>query len=331
MMKLQEQVHDIVSAVLEDKRDAGGIKRVVWIGAGGSNGGNYPAQYFMEHEAKAIASAAYTSNEFVFATPDYVDDTTLAVVVSMRGTPETIEAARIARGRGASTVAVYVDESGLTEACEYQVPYMSLALDESDMSHTNSAVVLMIAMELVHQAEGYAEHDAAMAAFDLVDPIYRKAVAYTTPLAQAWAEQNADRPTINVMGSGPAFGAAYVFSICNIQEMLQIDSCTINSCDFFHGPFEITDKRTSLFLLVGVGRCRPADERAITFLKQYGGERIYLLDGKELGLNDIADSVSEYFNHLIFSPILNNVYMRALSKVTHKDYMTRRYMWKVAY
>ena len=56
-----------------------------------------------------------------------------------------------------------------------------------------------------------------------------------------------------------------------------------------------------------------------------------MLDAKESGLNDLPDSVSEYFNHLIFSPILNNVYMRALSSVTSKDYMTRRYMWKVAY
>ena len=32
------------------------------------------------------------------------------------------------------------------------------------------------------------------------------------------------------MAQGPLFGAAYVFSICNVQEMLQIDSCTINTC-----------------------------------------------------------------------------------------------------
>ena len=130
------------------------------------------------------------------------------------------------------------------------------------------------------------------------------------------------------MAQGPLFGAAYVFSICNVQEMLQIDSCTINTCDFFHGPFEILDKRTSLFQLISVGRSRCNDERGIRFVNQYGGERVYQLDAKELGLNDIKDSVSEYFNHLIFAPILNNVYMRALSAVTHKDYMTRRYMWE---
>ena len=95
-MTTQEQVKDIITHVLEDKKDCGGITDVVWIGAGGSNGGNYPAQYFMEHEARRIASHMVTSNELVFATPAYVGPTTLAVAVSMRGTPETIEAARVA-------------------------------------------------------------------------------------------------------------------------------------------------------------------------------------------------------------------------------------------
>lgn len=330
-MTKQEYVKNVVAQILEKTKDTGGIKRVVWVGAGGSNGGNYPAQYFMEHEATSIASSSFTSNEFVHATPAYVNENTLVVAVSMRGTPETIVAAEVAREHGATTLGVYVDESRLTEVCDYRVQYDSLAVDESNMGHTNSAVVMMIAMELVEQTEGYAEYDTAMAAFDLVDPIYRKAFDYCQPLAAAWAEQNADKPCINVMAQGPLYGAAYVFSICNVQEMLQIDSCTINTCDFFHGPFEILDKRTSLFQLISVGRQRTNDERGIRFVNQYGGERVYQLDAKELGLNDIKDSVSEYFNHLIFSPILNNVYMRALSAVTHKDYMTRRYMWKLDY
>ena len=104
-MTTQEQVKDVVSQVLADKADKGGIKRVVWIGAGGSNGGNYPAQYFMEHEATQVVSSSYTSNEFVHATPAYVNENTLAVVVSMRGTKETIVAAQVAKDHGASTIA----------------------------------------------------------------------------------------------------------------------------------------------------------------------------------------------------------------------------------
>lgn len=330
-MRLQEEVSQVVADVLAEKAAVGGVKNVVWVAAGGSNGGNYPAQYFMEHETTELASYTFTSNEFVHATPRFVGENTLAVLVSMRGTAETIVAAEVARKLGAATIAVYVDESGLTEACDHKIRYDSLAVDESDMARTNSAVVLALAIELVSRIEGYEHHDVAMAAFDQVDSLYRDAVEHTSALAAAWAEQNADKPTVNVMGSGPAFGAAYVFSICNVQEMLQIDSVTTNCCEFFHGPFEILDERTSVFLLMSVGRSRPNDERALSFLKRYGGERVYVLDGCELGIDKIDGAVSEYFNHLIFSPILNNVYMRALSKVIGKDYMTRRYMWQVEY
>ena len=79
--------------------------------------------------------------------------------------------------------------------------------------------------------------------------------------------------------------------------------------------FEITDQKISrFFLLVADGRTRKADERAITFMNKYAGDKVYILDAKELGLNNLKDSVAEYFNHLLFTPILNNVYMKALSK-----------------
>lgn len=328
---MQEQVAAVVRAVLDEKRAVGGVEHVVWIGAGGSNGGSYPAQYFMEHEARAVSSHMVTSNEFVYDTPAYVGSTTLAVAVSMRGTPETIEAARVARERGAATVAVYVDESGLTEACDHRLRYHSLAIDESDMGRTNSAVVLRIAVELLRQTEGYAAYGDALQAFGAVEPLYRAAFARCQEPAAAWAEQNADRPTVNVLASGPLNGAAYVFAICNIQEMLQIDAVTTNACDFFHGPFEVLDENTSVFQLVGLGSCRAADERATRFLGRYGGERVYRLDAEEIGLAALPASVAPYFEHLVISPLLNNVYMRALSAVTGKDYLTRRYMWQVPY
>lgn len=133
------------------------------------------------------------------------------------------------------------------------------------------------------------------------------------------------------MGSGPTYGAAYIFSICNIMEMLQIDSSTINCCEFFHGPFEVVNEDTSIFLLIGEGRCRKADERVIRFLDTFGGKKVYKLDARDIGLQNIDHHVSEYFNHLLFSPILNNVYMRELAQQIKKDYNTRTYMWKNAY
>lgn len=330
-MGIQQEIKQVVGRVLAKAKDHGGIKRVVWIAAGGSFGGFYPAHYFMEHESKLIPSQMFTSNEFNFATPPYVDEHTLAVICSMRGTAETCVAAQTAKKLGATTIGLYVEESLLTETCDHNIKYDSIALDESATDRVNSSVGLSIAMHLVAMTEGYGDFEKAMTAFDQVDALYRKAVEATTPLAKAWAEQNKNEKTIYVMGSGPAFGSAYIFSICNIEEMLQIDSPTINSCEFFHGPFEVIDKDKSVFQLISVGRVRKADERAVTFLKKYGGKKVYLLDGNELGLNQLDDAVAEYFNHILFSPILNNVYMRQLSYATGEDYNTRRYMWQVEY
>lgn len=325
------EIREIIEAIAKDKADKGGIQSVVWLAAGGSNGGNYPAQYFMDREAKSIRSQAFTSNEFVYAPPKFVNENTVAVVTSMRGTPETCVAAQVAKDLGAATIGLYVQESQLTEICDYNIKYDSIMFDESDQSKTNAALGLRIAMDMVDVTEGYKNYGDAMAAYEILDDVYNDAKRYCLPLAREWAEKNREEKVISVMASGPSTAAAYIFSICNIMEMLQIQSPTVNCCEFFHGPFEVVDKNQSFFLLVSEGRTRAADERAEKFLKEYGGDKVYILDAKEIGINRLKDSVCEYFNHMLFSPILNNTYMRALSEATKVDYMTRRYMWKVNY
>lgn len=325
------EIKEILKDILKQKEASGKVKDIVWIAAGGSHGGFYPAQYFMEHEAKSIRSMSFTSNEFLFSTPGFIGENTIAVICSMRGTPETIEAARIAKQKGASTISLYVDESELTEICDYNILYQSIAIDESDFSQVNASLGLKLAMTLVELVDGYQYYKEAMDTFEHIDELYRQAVENIRLSAIKWALQNKESKTIYVMGSGPTYGAAYIFSICNIMEMLQIDSSTINCCEFFHGPFEVVNEDTSIFLLVGEGRCRKADERVIRFLDTFGGKKVYKLDARDIGLQNIDHHVSEYFNHLLFSPILNNVYMRELAQQIKKDYNTRTYMWKNTY
>lgn len=325
------EIRELLQEILTKKQGDGGIQTVVWIAAGGSNGGFYPAQYFMDRESKTIRSQSFTSNEFVYATPKFVGKNTLAVICSMRGTPETCKAAAVAKALGATTIGLYVQESELTTICEHKIQYESIALDESRSDHVNSSIGLQIAMTLLHLVEDYDGYDEAMLGFTIVDRIYRKAKDDIEASAQAWAQQNKEERCIYVMGCGPTYGAAYIFSICNIMEMLQIDSPTVNCCEFFHGPFETLNKDTSVFLLMGEGRTRPADERAKAFLEQHGGEHVYVLDAKQLGIEKIDQKVREYFNHILFAPILNNVFMRQLSYATGKDYNTRTYMWQMPY
>lgn len=325
------EIRELIEKIAKDMEVDGGIKSIVWVAAGGSHDGHYAAQYFMDHESTAVRSQMITSSEFVYAPPKRVGKNTIVVVTSMRGTKETIEAAKRAKALGAVTISQYVEESELTQVCDYNVQYGSIWEDDKDQSKTNAGNALRMAMAVVDIVEGYEHYDEAMDAFTKVQPAYVKAREYCRPLAEKWAEEMKNESCITVLASGPAYGSGRIFSTCNILEMLQIQSPTFNSCDFFHGPFEITDKNEAFFLLIAGGRTRAADERAVTFLNKYAGDKVYMLDSKELGLDNLKDSVSEYFNHLIFTPILNNVYMKALSKATGIDYTTRRYMWKVEY
>ncbi len=325
------EIRNIIEKIIKSMEADGGLRDVVWIAAGGSHDGHYAAQYFMDRESTVVDSQQITSSEFVYAPPKQVGKNTIAVITSMRGTKETIEAAKIAKELGAVTVSQYVDESELTEVCDYNIQYGSIWEDDEDQGKTNAGNALRIAMAIVDIVEGYADYADAMDAFAKIQPAYVRAREYCKPLAEKWAEQMKNEKVITVLASGPAYGSGHIFSTCNLLEMLQVHSPTFNSCDFFHGPFEITDKNQPFFVLVADGRTRKADERAVTFMKKYAGDKVYILDAKELGLDNLKDSVSEYFNHLLFTPILNNVYMKELSRATGVDYTTRRYMWKVEY
>ena len=169
-------MRELVKDILKTREKDGGINSVVWIAAGGSYGGFYPAQYFMDREATGIRSQSFTSNEFVFAPPKFCGPNTLAVICSMRGTPETCEAARIAKRMGAVTLGLYVQESDLTEICDYSIQYQSIALDDSKQDNVNSSIGLKLAMTLVDEVEGYGGYDDAMDGFRILDDIYRKAV-----------------------------------------------------------------------------------------------------------------------------------------------------------
>ena len=109
------EIRELIEKIIKDMEDIGGIKNVVWVAAGGSHDGHYAAQYFMDRESTVVRSQMITSSEFVYAPPKGVGKNTIVVVTSMRGTKETIEAAKVAKALGAVTVSQYVEKSGLTE------------------------------------------------------------------------------------------------------------------------------------------------------------------------------------------------------------------------
>lgn len=323
---------EIIAEVLANKKASGTpVDSVFFVGCGGSFAAAFPAFYFLGHESKTLKTAMFTSNEFVHAAPRACGASSIVIACSMRGTAETGEAVKTANSLGATTIGLYVQESEMTRACCYCVPYCSVAEDSNPIQTSNAAIFMQLAAEILFQAEGYEHFDQFMSALAKLDNIYRRAKEESKAPAEKFGKTCKDDEIIYVMGAGPSTGAAYIFSICNLMEMQWIHSPTVNFGELLHGPFETVDKNLPIVCLVSTGRTRPVDERAMRFLRQYGGERLFVLDAQELGLAELDESVGEYFCPLIFSSLLQNVYLHAIADAKQHPITTRRYMWKVDY
>lgn len=190
-------------------------------------------------------------------------------------------------------------------------------------------VGLMVAVELLNQTEGYEHYEKFQEGVSRIDGIVKHARRHVEKRARAFAEEYKEDKVIYTMGSGAGYGAAYMESICIFMEMQWINSSSIHTGEFFHGPFEITDAQSPFMIQISEGPTRELDERALTFLRKYA-RRLEVLDAKDLGLSTIDATVVSYFNHSLFNNVYD-VYNHALADLRQHPLSTRRYMWKVEY
>ena len=326
-------IKNIIAEILEAKKSKGGVKNLYFVGCGGSLGALYPAKTFMEKECASIKSAWINSNEFVHSTPR--ENSIICLACHKGNTPETIEAAKLGKEKGAAVIVLtWLEESEIIEFGDYIIRY---AFDASpdhlkgdiDYAGEKTICALLVAVELTAQTEGYENYDKFQEGLGMISNIIKNARAHVAERALEFAETYKNDPVIYTMGSGAAYGAAYMESICIFMEMQWLDSSSIHTGEYFHGPFEITDANRPFMLQISEGSTRPLDERALKFLRTYA-KRIEVLDAKELGLSTIDASVVDYFNHSLFNNVYP-IYNHALAEKREHPLVTRRYMWKVEY
>lgn len=324
-MSIKEIVNDIVASQAEK----GGTKHVYYVACGGSYAAFYPAKAFLEKESKTLSVGLYNSGEFISNLPVALGENAVVVVASHKGnTPETIKAAELARLHGATVIGLtWVMDSPLVAHCDHVETYTFG--DGKDVAGEKTIQCLLTAVELLQQTEGYVHYDDFLDGVSKINRIVYRACEHVVERAQAFAQEYKDDKVIYTVASGAGYGASYLQSICIFMEMQWIHSACIHSGEFFHGPFEITDANTPFFFQLSEGSTRPVDERALDFLKKYG-QRIEVVDAKELGLSTIKTTVIDYFNHSLFNNVYP-VYNRALAEARQHPLTTRRYMWKVAY
>ena len=323
------EIKEIIEQINAEKQQDGGIESVFFVGCGGSFGALYPANKFLETEAKEIRSFLISSNEFVHETPASFGENSILVVACHKGnTPETVEAAKLAQERGVPVIALtWLEESEIINHVDYVVRY-SFG-DGKDIGKEKPIMALLVAVEVLNQKEGYSNYSDFMDGIGRIDDVVKRACKKVEKRALVFAKEHKEDQVIFTMGSGNAFGAAYMESICIFMEMQWIPSPTIHSGEFFHGPFEVVDRSTPFIIQVSEGRTRALDERALNFLNKYA-DRVDVFDAKELGLSVINASVVDYFNHSLFNNVYN-VFNHALADERKHPLTTRRYMWKTQY
>lgn len=329
-------IKDIISKILAEKDELGGVKSLYFIGCGGSLGALYSAKTFMERESASIKCALISSNEFVHATPkDFGKNSIICLSCHKGNTPETIAAAKLGKQVGAAVIILtWLEQSEIVEYGDYVVRY---AFDSSadhlagdiDYASEKTLCAMRVAVELLNQTTGYENYAKFYDGLDRISTVIRNARKMVEQRSKTFAQEHKNDSVIYTIGSGAGYGAAYMQSICIFMEMQWLDSSSIHAGEFFHGPFEITDTNRPFIIQLSEGSTRALDERALKFLKTYA-KRIEVLDAKELGLSVIDASVVDYFNHSLFNNVYP-IYNHDLAEARKHPLPTRRYMWKVAY
>ena len=307
---------------------AGGLKHVYFVACGGSKAAIFPGLYLLQSEAKTFGATTYTSNEFVHATPAELGPQTVAVICSLKATAETVEAVKTANAAGAITIAMTGNmETGMAKVGQYVVTYSNG--DDQVYSDSNQANALRIGFELLHQLENWDKYDKAMDAYRYIDEIVAEGKKNVLADAKAWAEKYKDEPIFYVLASGSNYGVAYSMCCCHFMEMQWKHAICLHTGEYFHGPFETTDKKLPMILLMSEGRTRALDERCLKFLNTYA-ENFIVIDFAKLNGGRIDKDVVEFFNPVVMIPI-ERYYVSQMAEVRGHSMDHRRYMWKVEY
>lgn len=324
---MQSKNQEIAQRVV--KHNDGKIDSVYYTACGGSLVDMYPAHYFLKAEAAKISTGWYTSNEFVHVTPKKLGSNSIVFVCSHSGnTPEAVEAARVAQEKGAITIALtFNPKADLLQYADEKIVYEWG--NELEVVHNPMAIMLDITSQILAKLEDYPKLAEFADGFAKIDTIVANAVKQVQPRTKAFAQQYRDEPLFYVLGSGATFGHTYGFAICSLMEMQWLDAAAIHSGEYFHGPFEVTDKDKPYIVMESLGRTRDLDERAIKFLNKYAA-KVEVVDAKELGLDLIDSDVAEYFNPILFYTVMCE-YRAKLADIHQHSLDVRRYMGKVKY
>lgn len=322
-------IEEQLAAALDAAGRIEGFRNVFLVACGGSHALMLPIQEILQSQTGAVEAHAMSSREFITRAPKSAGPHSMVIACSHSGnTPETVAAITAAREAGATTIALTnLPDSPLSEESEHHIYYQHG--DEKLFAYTAAPLLYRLVYGIIDQLNGTDRADDVSQAVESIDRIVAALHVEHYSRADAWAKKHKHDGLIYTLGSGPNYGNAYSFAICFLQEMLWVHSQGINSAEFFHGPFEVTDVDVPFIELIGLGASREIDERAHDFVTKHSDE-VLTVDASEWDLAGVAEDLRASYAHLVFGPLLR-LYADRLSDHKGHPLSVRRYMWRSEY
>lgn len=321
-----EHVQQIKAAV--DAVKAIGVKNFYFVACGGSMASLGTGDYFIDRELD-IPTRVYTSNEFIHVSPRGLGENSVVILRSHSGTtPETVEAAKFARAKGAVTIAISMEvDSPLCKEAEYTVHYNYK--DGSNAIDGEVGIYFSLIFGIISALSPNEKYQRVLDQLENLENLFETNKKQTLDRAFKFGMDYKREKVIYTMGSGVYYHQAYSFTSCLLMEMLWIHSNAIHSGEYFHGPFEITDYDVPFLIIKGEGATRQLDQRAIDFSGKFS-EKVEVVDVAEFDYAGIDSDLREYFGPAILGVVLRQ-FADGLAEHTGHPLSVRRYMWKMNY
>ncbi len=317
------QIENAIKAVKEKN-----AQKYFFVACGGSMSTLQAAQYIFEKELTA-PSFTYTSKEFIVRNPKCFDKDSVVILCSHSGkTPETAQAAKFARDRGALTIAFSnVDESPLSQEAEYNIHYdwgQGMSCFE-----TLGGILFRVVFGILNVVSPCEKYERAIKAVEKLDDAVKSSIAKHSEQALEFAKNSKREELFYAIASGILYPEAYSLAACFLTEMQWIHAACYHSGELFHGPFEVADYDVPYILFKNLGDSRVMDDRAEAFLTKIT-DKLTVIDAENFDMSGIDEDLKEYFAQPIAMQVIKS-YIVKLGDARGHLMSVRRYMGLMDY
>lgn len=270
----QEKIQRIVAELVTKK-----IAKWYFVGCGSSKAVGGAAKYLLDKYSLVMAHV-YTGWEFVDHLPRGVDEQAAVIVISHTGkTEEVVKALRAANERGALTISVVNEAIGnpLGEEADFVIDYHAHAMWECHL-----LALYLLACEYIQATTPLETVAKLLADIQKLPGILDQYISSYEESARTLAEKTARWQGFYTIAGGPLVSLAYKEGVITNMEFMWGHGAVIESGEFRHGPFEVTDKGVPFVFLLGTDESRHITERALRFVQKHGADTI-VFDYQELG------------------------------------------------